>query len=116
MKKSYVFIFLITTTPLFSQNLELPHYTNNSEIIQHTGYALKYNEQFEQAESVANQLTDIEINRKYERSNNFRQDPHISTGSATLKDYKGSGYDRGHLIPASDMKWSPDAIDSFSFS
>ncbi len=110
MKKTILFIFLITATPLFSQNLKLPYYSNSSEIIQHIGYALKYNEQYEQAEWVAYQLTDIEVNGKYERSNNFRKDPHVSTGSATLKDYKGSGYDRGHLIPASDMKWSPDAM------
>ncbi len=112
MKKYILFIFLIAATPLFSQNIELPHYTNDSEIIQHTGYALKYNEQYEQAEWVAYQLTDIEVNGKYERSDNFRKDPFVSTGSATLKDYKGSGYDRGHLIPASDMKWSPDAMSS----
>ena len=110
MKKFIILLlFLIITTPLFSQNLELPYYSNNSEIIQHTGYALKYNEEFEQAEWVAYQLTIEELNGQYERSDNFRKDPHISTGSATLKDYKDSGYDRGHLIPAFDMKWSSDA-------
>lgn len=98
-----VFISLISATPLFSQNIELPYYSNSSKIIQHTGYALKYNEEFEQAEWVAYQLTIEEVNGDFERSNNFRKDPRISTGSATLKDYKNSGYDRGHLIPASDM-------------
>ena len=112
MKKIILFIFLLASTPLFSQNLELPHYTNDSEIIQHTGYALKYNEQYEQAEWVAYQLTIEEVNGNYERSDNFRKDSHISTGSATLKDYRNSGFDRGHLIPASDMKWSPDAMSS----
>ncbi|KKK57707.1 hypothetical protein LCGC14_3051760 [marine sediment metagenome] len=112
MKKCIFFAFILITTPLFSQNLELPHYTNESEIIQHIGYVLKYNEEFEQAEWMAYQLTDIEVNGKYERSDNFRKDPHVSTGSAALSDYKGSGYDRGHLIPASDMKWSPDAMSS----
>ncbi len=115
MKKAILFILLITSTPLFSQNIELPHYTNNSEIIQHTGYVLKYNEYFEQAEWVAYQLTIEEVNGDFERSNNFRKDLHISTGSATLKDYKNSGYDRGHLIPAADMKWSPDAMGASFF-
>ena len=104
MKKCILLILFITATPLFSQNLELPYYSNRSEIIQHTGYVLKYNEYFEQAEWVAYQLTDVEVNGQYERSDNFRKDPHVSTVSATLKDYKNSGYDRGHIIPAADMK------------
>ena len=115
IKKIILFIFIITAIPLYSQNLELPHYTNDSEIIQHVGYVLKYNENYEQAEWVAYQLTIEEVNGKYERSNNFRKDPHVSTGSATLPDYKGSGYDRGHIIPATDMKWSPDAISASFF-
>ena len=84
MKKTILFIFLITATPLFPQNLELPYYPDDEQIISHTGYALKYNEQFELAEWVAYQLTDIEVNGKYKRSNNFRKDPHVSTGSATF--------------------------------
>ncbi len=64
MKKTILFIFLIATTPLFPQNLELPHYKNDSEIIQHIGYALKYNEHFEQSEWVAYQLTAKEVNEK----------------------------------------------------
>ncbi len=34
------------------------------------------------------------------RKNNFKEDKSIITGSAQLVDYKGSGYDRGHLAPA----------------
>jgi len=38
------------------------------------------------------------------RTNDFREDYKVKTGSASLSDYKGSGYDRGHLAPAGDMK------------
>ena len=45
------------------------------------------------------------------RNDNFREDPEILSGSATLADYRGSGYDRGHLAPAADMSFSIKTMD-----
>ena len=45
------------------------------------------------------------------REDNFRPDPEIPTGSATLADYRGFGYDRGHLAPAADMAFSFKTMD-----
>lgn len=42
---------------------------------------------------------------KAARSNDFRPDPQIPE-SAQLEDYRGSGYSRGHMVPAADMKGS----------
>jgi len=39
---------------------------------------------------------------KVKRKNIFKADEQIITGSATLDDYKDSGYDRGHLKPSGD--------------
>ena len=51
------------------------------------------------------------------RTNDFRIDYKVKTGSASLSDYKGSGYDRGHLAPAGDMKWSSTVMsESFYMS
>lgn len=50
-----------------------------------------------------------------DRSDNFRVDPSVKTGSATLSDFKGSGYDRGHLCPAGDMSFSPIAMSESFF-
>ena len=49
---------------------------------------------------------DIKLHHAIERTDNFRADPKIATESAALADYKGSGYDRGHVAPAADMRRS----------
>ncbi len=46
----------------------------------------------------------------YKQTNDFREDPAVKTGSAQLEDYRHSGFDRGHLVPAADMKWSEVAM------
>lgn len=90
---------------------------NDHEVHSYCGYELCYRESYEVAEWVAYTLTKDEVYGKYERKNNFREDPLISTGSATLEDYKRSGYDRGHLIPAADLRWSKESMnDSFLMS
>jgi len=49
------------------------------------------------------------------RTNDFRIDYKVKTGSASLSDYKGSGYDRGHLAPAADFKWSSTVMSESFF-
>jgi endonuclease G len=98
-------------------SVEIPAISAKDDIIYHTAYTLKYNETFEQAEWVAYQLIAAETVSLYERSNDFRVDPKIVTGSANDNDYAGSGYDRGHLAPAADMSWSSITMqESFYYS
>lgn len=76
-------------------------------IIDREGYALGYIEYHEQPAWVIYKLTRVEATTKAaKRGNDFREDPQIPTGSATLADYRRSGYDRGHLAPAADMAFS----------
>ena len=102
---------------LFSQNLELPKILKTDQIIHHSNYTLNYSEQHEQAEWVAYSLTSSQVYGSVGRTNDFRSDPNVKTGSASLPDYKGSGYDRGHLAPAGDMKSTYTAMsESFYMS
>jgi endonuclease G len=97
--------------------LEIPKTNSKDKIITHTGYSLLYNEIHEQADWVAYQLTKEETTKLYERTNKFILDPKVKTITASDSDYKGSGYDRGHLAPASDMGWSSTAMkESFYYS
>jgi len=85
-------------------------YTGDT-ILSYTGFHLAYNEQFEQAAWVVYVLTREKIESgTIERTDNFRADTSIATGSASPADYRGSGYDRGHLAPAGDMKWDQLAM------
>jgi endonuclease G len=87
-------------------------------ILSYSGFDLGYNEKFEQAAWVAYVLTREEIESGHvERTDNFRTDPNIATGSASLADYRRSGFDRGHLAPAGDMQWDSLAMsESFLMS
>lgn len=116
MKKTLLILLLFLTVTLFAQ-LELPEITNPKSVIYRDNYTLQYNEYHEQADWVAYELLKSEIINNINRTNNFRSDPLIDTGSASLSDYKGSGYDRGHLAPAADMKLNKQSMsDSFYMS
>jgi endonuclease G, mitochondrial len=87
------------------------------EIRHMAAYTLCYRESYEEAEWSAYELTVGELIKDTVRSNDFRPDPGISTGSASLSDYRGSGYDRGHLTPAADMAFNKTAMsESFYLS
>lgn len=99
------------------QPLEWPRLNAGDTVISHAGFSLVYSEPHEQAVWVAYRLTAGMTRSKVKRSNNFRIDPNIVTGSAEHADYRGSGFDRGHLAPAGDMGWSEASMsDSFYYS
>lgn len=88
-----------------------PKSTTN-QIVVHKNYTLSYNEEHEQAEWVA-----YTLKKNYGSGNNFQrpffvEDKKVKTRSADWRNYKNSGYDKGHLCPAGDMKFSKEAFDA----
>ncbi|MFA7614095.1 MAG: DNA/RNA non-specific endonuclease [Candidatus Caldatribacteriota bacterium] len=85
------------------------------EVVQKTHYLINYNEDHEVANWVEYTLERESLRNCASRRNDFRPDPQVSTGSATLADYRRSGFDRGHLVPAGDMKISRRAMSETFF-
>jgi endonuclease G len=108
----------------------LPALAPGDELVTHSVMALVYSETHEQAKWVAHVLVPDVMEGVVGRTNDFREDPKIKTGSAVEADYflksqgadgkwiyDGFGYDRGHLAPSADFRWSEKALsESYYYS
>ena len=75
------------------------------------GYALSYDSDMGTPQWVAWELTREETRGKLERTDWFEADEDVRGKRVEYNDYSGSGYDRGHMAPAGDMKWDMDAME-----
>lgn len=101
------------------KDLEIPVslIPRQEQIIHHKGYTVSYNKDLKIPNWVSYELTRQETKGKEKRSDNFIADPLVKGTIATNADYARSGYDKGHMAPAADMKWSPEVMkESFYFS
>ena len=95
----------------------IPLVPRQEQIIRHSGYTVSYNKDLKIPNWVSYELTREETKGKEKRGNRFIADPLVTGPIATNADYTRSGYDKGHMAPAADMKWSPEAMkESFYFS
>jgi endonuclease G len=80
---------------------------NKGKIIYKTGYVLSYSTKTKNPIWVSYELSKQYLYNSIKRTDNFRSELATKRGfRAELIDFKGSGYDRGHLAPAADMKQS----------
>ena len=106
----------IKSTAVSIQKFDYRPSSTTNKIVNHDYYSLSYNENYEQAEWVA-----YELKQEYLIINRFKRplfikDPNVETGSADWKNYKKSGYDKGHLCPAADMDFSKEAFKETFFT
>jgi endonuclease G len=108
----------------------LPKIDSSEQLITHKAMFLVYDEEHEQAKWVLHKISTNILEGTVSRTNDFRTDPLVESGSAEeidyfIKtkrdngkyDYDGYGYDRGHLAPSADFRWSKKALsESYYYS
>ncbi|RZM14500.1 MAG: DNA/RNA non-specific endonuclease, partial [Pedobacter sp.] len=110
------------------KDIGLPAVAANDELVRHSAYWLDYSPEFKQARWVAHIISPDVINGVVFRTNDFRVDSSIKAGSPVEADYflktmkadstyvyDGFGYDRGHLAPSADFRWSSKALSESYF-
>jgi endonuclease G, mitochondrial len=112
----FLIILILFAAIQAKDGLEIPVISDSAAFIIHHGFTLEYAEKYEQAKWVAYELDKAKASVVIPRTDNFKADPAVKTGSASLEDYKGSGFDRGHLFPAADAWDSASMNECFYLS
>ena len=96
-----------------SSQLEIPVSTRkrNEIRLKRTAFTLSYNNDYKTPNWVAWELTRDETKGTESRKSKFEPDPNLPEPRVEHSDYTNSGYDRGHMAPAADMKWSEKAME-----
>lgn len=129
--KSFLWVLLVVTAIFFTVKSYIPEYSradgslslpdhqsyeipnmkhNMGQIIKRKGYSLSYNSDYKTPYWVGWELTREETKGSASRTDKFLPDPEINGRKVVSSDYSHSGYDRGHMAPAGDMKWDKNIM------
>lgn len=92
--------------------IELPQVSNSEQVIKHIGYTTSYNSETLNPDWVAYELTDVELQGKLKGKETFCWDPEVLGRKSRREDYRNDdNWDKGHMAPKADMKWSVQAYE-----
>ncbi|MDX2149947.1 MAG: DNA/RNA non-specific endonuclease [Bryobacteraceae bacterium] len=84
---------------------------SHQELADHAYFLLCHDPALKVSRWVAYELLPHHLNHPTNpRPSRFRPDPQLALPAALDSDYRHSGFSRGHLAPAADFAWSPDAL------
>ena len=81
----------------------------NDTLVKYDAFDVHFNSERGIANCALYEITSSELNGSAERGSGFTADPGVK-GCPQPDDYAGSGFERGHLVPAGDLKWSETAM------
>lgn len=95
-----------------ADSLEIPAPLGDrpEQILRRVGYTLSYNNELRLPNWVAWHLTAAHTTGPYKRAGvAFQEDEDVAEPRVNTYDYQQSGFDRGHMCPSADNRWSEEA-------
>lgn len=113
MKRILYLISVILSSLLFVSSTSL----QDVVVLKHTNYTSTFNISKKYPVMVEWWVTKAKVScpTPLKRKDNFKSDPLLPQHTDIAKDYVGSGYDRGHMMPAADNLCQTQQIQDESF-
>jgi len=113
MKRFLYSIAIVLLSLLFVSSSQ----TKNEFVLKHTNYTSTFSISKKYPVMVEWWVTKSKVNcpTPLKRKDNFKPDPLLTEHTNLSQDYTGSGYDRGHMMPAADNLCQTQLVQDESF-